>query len=122
MKSPGNLRGGRREKGERERAAAAFGAAAPQHDSTAARQHRTAGRYQGIDVAPSVVADGVDVGGGCVALAADPVPVPVLILVLVGAPPGPVDRVSASPGSVVLGVGGADGDCSGSRSDGTGDG
>ncbi|WP_228181919.1 hypothetical protein [Streptomyces anulatus] len=116
MKSPGNVRGGRgrREKGERERAAAAFGAAAP--------QHRTAGQYQGIDVAPSVVADGVEVGGGCVALAADPAPDPVLILVLVGAPPGPVDRLSAPPGSVVLGVGGTDGDCSGSRSDGTGDG
>ncbi|WP_275404553.1 hypothetical protein [Streptomyces anulatus] len=39
-----------------------------------------------------------------------------------GAPPGPVDRLSAPPGSVVLGVGGTDGDCSGSRSDGTGDG
>ncbi|MDX3490077.1 hypothetical protein ACH4MN_37075 [Streptomyces anulatus] len=47
-----------------------------------------------------------------------------------GAPPGPVDRPSgtsapeapAPPGSVVLGVGGRDGDSSGSRSDGTGDG
>ncbi|MFD4172607.1 hypothetical protein [Streptomyces anulatus] len=100
---------------------------------TAAPRHRTAGRYQGIDVGPSVVADGVDdgveggvEGGGCVALAV----APVLIPVLVGAPPGPVDRPSgtsfpeppAPPGSVVLGVGGRDGDCSGSRSDGTGDG
>ncbi|QYA95869.1 hypothetical protein KZO11_20585 [Streptomyces anulatus] len=58
--------------------------------------------------------------------------VPVLVvLVLVGAPPGPVDRppsgtsvpeVPAPSGRVVLGVGGRDGDCSGSRSDGTGDG
>ncbi|WP_404952267.1 hypothetical protein HFP69_16255 [Streptomyces sp. ARC12] len=95
--------------------------------STAAPQHRTAGRHQGIDVAPTVVADGVDVGGGCVVLAAVPV---LVVLVLVGAPPGPVVRPSgtsvpeapAPPGSVVLGVGGRDGDCFGSRSDGTGDG
>ncbi|MFJ6811354.1 hypothetical protein ACIQRK_36060 [Streptomyces anulatus] len=87
-------------------------------------------RGQGIDVAPSVVADGVDVGGGCVVLAADPVLAVLVVLVLVGAPAGPVDRPSglsvpeapAPPGSVVLGVGGRDGDCSGSRSDGAGDG
>ncbi|MEV7656281.1 hypothetical protein AB0O39_19135 [Streptomyces anulatus] len=60
--------------------------------------------------------------------------VPVLVvLVLVGAPPGPVvgpsgasvpeAPVSPAPsGNVVLGVGGRDGDCSGRRSDGTGDG
>ncbi|MFH9366761.1 hypothetical protein ACH4K8_13870 [Streptomyces anulatus] len=95
---------------------------------TAAPRHRgTAGRYQGVDVAPSVVADAVDVGGGRVALAAVPV---LVVLVLVGAPPGPVDRPSgasvpeapAPSGSVVLGVGGRDGGWSGSRSDGTGDG
>ncbi|OKI59736.1 hypothetical protein AMK17_07555 [Streptomyces sp. CB00072] len=69
----------------------------------------------------------MDVGGGRVVLAAVPV---LVVLVLVGAPAGPVDRPSglsvpeapAPPGSVVLGVGGRDGDCSGSRSDGTGDG
>ncbi|EHM25472.1 hypothetical protein SPW_6140 [Streptomyces sp. W007] len=71
----------------------------------------------------------MDVGGGRVVLAAVPVPV-LVMLVLVGAPPGPVDRASgtsapetpAPPGSVVLGVGGRDGDWSGRRSDGTGDG
>ncbi|OKI83118.1 hypothetical protein AMK12_07765 [Streptomyces sp. TSRI0395] len=69
----------------------------------------------------------MDVGGGCVVLAAVPV---LVVRVLVGAPPGPVVRPSgtsvpeapAPPGSVVLGVGGRDGDCFGSRSDGTGDG
>ncbi|MBT2899934.1 hypothetical protein [Streptomyces sp. McG3] len=85
---------------------------------------------QGIDVAPPVVADGVDVGGGRVVLAVVPAPVFVrvrVVLVLVGAPPGPEDRpsapeVSAPPGNVELGVGGRDGDCVGSRSDGKGDG
>ncbi|MEV6471455.1 hypothetical protein [Streptomyces sp. NPDC051657] len=85
---------------------------------------------QGIDVAPSVVADAdaVDVGGGRVPLVPLLVRVLVLVmLVLVGAPPGPVDRpsapeVSAPPGNVELGVGGRDGDCVGSRSDGKGDG
>ncbi|MBQ1115059.1 hypothetical protein [Streptomyces sp. C3-3] len=134
MKSPGNVGGGggREIEGEREACGSDGDGDGGSGSGSGGVGHRgTAGRYQGIDVAPSVVADGVGVGGGRVVLAAVPVLVLVLvILVLVGAPPGPVDRPSgtsapeapAPPGRVVLGVGGRDGDSSGSRSDGTGDG
>ncbi|WP_206273008.1 hypothetical protein, partial [Streptomyces globisporus] len=76
-------------------------------------EEEAAGRRQGVDAPPSVVADAV---GGVV-----------LVRVGVGGPAGSVVRpdvlsVPALPGIVVLGDGGGEGGSVGRPSDGTGDG